>query len=312
MRGPHSKEPQRKIHGNSGRKLTAQHKEAIGRAGLGRKRAEATKQKISKANTGRKHSAETRAHFSKIRKGKPAPWVRARMLGRKITLSPRALERLIRANKSRALPEDERKRRRAEASRHQALMSRYGISAAEYDKILAGQRGLCWICRSPCSSGQRLAVDHDHNTGDVRGLLCRRCNRGLGILFTEALVNSAVRYLMEARRKNQSAVTCNERRASLRQARRKRSSSHDPVEYMRRWRYGLSGMDYNRMLARQHGVCGICKRTCKQRERLSVDHDHETDKIRGLLCSACNLGLGHFSTKTLRRALLYLKRRKQA
>lgn len=59
------------------------------------------------------------------------------------------------------------------------LMYTYGITPEKYEAILASQGGVCAICRKPASN-QRLSVDHDHKTGKVRGLLCRRCNVMLG------------------------------------------------------------------------------------------------------------------------------------
>lgn len=54
----------------------------------------------------------------------------------------------------------------------------------------------------------------------------------------------------------------------------------------------LSAEEYDTLLQRQKGVCAICGR--KPEERLVVDHDHSSGKVRGLLCSPCNLGLGIF------------------
>lgn len=55
----------------------------------------------------------------------------------------------------------------------------YNITVEEYDQILASQKGRCAMCgRLPTT--RRLAVDHDHKTGLVRGLLCWTCNRLLG------------------------------------------------------------------------------------------------------------------------------------
>jgi Recombination endonuclease VII len=55
----------------------------------------------------------------------------------------------------------------------------YGITLEEYNVILSAQNGACAICKTrmttPC-------VDHDHNTGRVRGLLCSECNKAIGFL----------------------------------------------------------------------------------------------------------------------------------
>jgi hypothetical protein len=56
----------------------------------------------------------------------------------------------------------------------------YGITTEQYDAMLAQQDYTCAICHKPCRSGRRLAVDHDHQTNRVRGLLCSFCNRLLG------------------------------------------------------------------------------------------------------------------------------------
>lgn len=60
------------------------------------------------------------------------------------------------------------------------LRSNYGITLEEYKRILKQQRGTCAICKFPPLGRNSLAVDHDHRTGLVRGLLCMRCNRALG------------------------------------------------------------------------------------------------------------------------------------
>lgn len=63
------------------------------------------------------------------------------------------------------------------------------------------------------------------------------------------------------------------------------------------------------MLASQDGACAICA-TRPTTNRLVVDHDHETDVIRGLLCNACNVGIGYLGDdpERLRRAISYLRR----
>jgi beta-N-acetylglucosaminidase len=62
-----------------------------------------------------------------------------------------------------------------------ALKKAYGISLDEYNSILLAQSGKCKICKKHYSEFTiALAVDHCHNTGKIRGLLCDSCNRGLG------------------------------------------------------------------------------------------------------------------------------------
>jgi hypothetical protein len=78
------------------------------------------------------------------------------------------------------------------------LKQQYGLTLAEYEAMLAEQGGVCLICgRDPQTAGrERLVVDHDHATGHVRGLLCHRCNQGLGWFGDSTeLLASAARYL---------------------------------------------------------------------------------------------------------------------
>lgn len=75
----------------------------------------------------------------------------------------------------------ERRAERSDKYREYEYRKRYGIGQVEYDAMLAAQGGVCAICRGLCIQYERLCVDHDHETGAVRGLLCIRCNRGLGL-----------------------------------------------------------------------------------------------------------------------------------
>jgi hypothetical protein len=78
--------------------------------------------------------------------------------------------------------------------------------------------------------------------------------------------------------------------------------------------HNINLSDFNEMLEGQNGVCMICKKpeTAKPRGRLlslSVDHCHETNIIRGLLCGNCNQGLGRFkdSPELMRKAAEYIE-----
>lgn len=76
------------------------------------------------------------------------------------------------------------------------LRKRFGLSVEEYDRILESQNAGCAICGQSCSTGKGLAVDHDHETGRVRGLLCRRCNQGIGLFADDAeMLRRAGEYL---------------------------------------------------------------------------------------------------------------------
>lgn len=69
--------------------------------------------------------------------------------------------------------------RRALAAWDRSIRARYGIGGAEYLAILEVQGGRCFICQRATGATKRLAVDHDHATGEVRGILCGPCNRGV-------------------------------------------------------------------------------------------------------------------------------------
>ncbi len=64
------------------------------------------------------------------------------------------------------------------------LQRRFGITASDFDILLERQGGGCALCgtRQPLGRWGRFAVDHCHETGRVRGLLCNRCNAALGVL----------------------------------------------------------------------------------------------------------------------------------
>lgn len=78
------------------------------------------------------------------------------------------------------------------------IQTTYGITTEEYRAIYEAQGGKCAICQRATGASKKLSVDHDHKTGEVRGLLCTPCNRDvLGHLrdSVTALLR-AVRYLL--------------------------------------------------------------------------------------------------------------------
>lgn len=84
-------------------------------------------------------------------------------------------------------------REKQAAYRRRFQLSVYGLTEEEYDAMLAAQRGGCAMCGEACPTGRQLAVDHDHQSGRVRGLLCVKCNQWLGVY--EAIGTAASEYL---------------------------------------------------------------------------------------------------------------------
>jgi len=74
-----------------------------------------------------------------------------------------------------------RAKRTSEENRIKSLQ-KFDITPGEYDRMLKRQGGGCAICSREPSEHRRLAVDHDHKTKEIRGLLCGRCNVALGLL----------------------------------------------------------------------------------------------------------------------------------
>ena len=131
------------------------------------------------------------------------------------------------------------------------------------------------------------------------------------------LVKSTDLFSADRRYKSGYRSQCRQCRASTPSAKRAKLSGH-----LRRI-YGLTHEEWEEMYKAQSGVCAICKlpetritrpnaKTLGNGDipRLSVDHDHETGRVRGLLCYKCNIGIGHLqdSIEILQEAIEYLKR----
>ena len=81
-------------------------------------------------------------------------------------------------------------------AQHNNLKRNYGLSTEEYEKMIQFQGGVCAVCQRPPKPGRRLAVDHCHKTGLIRGGLCWLCNRLLGVFRDDpAKLRAAIAYL---------------------------------------------------------------------------------------------------------------------
>lgn len=87
------------------------------------------------------------------------------------------------------------------------LRRQYGITAEQYDTLLAAQGGVCAVCQRPETRAHKsgelyeLAVDHDHATGAVRGFLCGLCNQAIGFMDDDpGRLIAAAEYLRSPRK----------------------------------------------------------------------------------------------------------------
>lgn len=82
------------------------------------------------------------------------------------------------------------------------LLYRFGITPEQYANLLHEQGGVCAICGEAELDGKKLAIDHDHRTGEIRGLLCSRCNTALGgFRDNPSYLSNAILYLIGQRSK---------------------------------------------------------------------------------------------------------------
>lgn len=75
------------------------------------------------------------------------------------------------------------------------LKHNFNMTLEQYDQMFEEQNGICAICGGVNFSGRRLGVDHNHETGKIRGLLCHRCNFLLGALEDKEFTKRAKQYL---------------------------------------------------------------------------------------------------------------------
>lgn len=116
--------------------------------------------------------------------------------------SVRASQRRWNAKNKDRVAAYKRRYSQANAAKQRAIdmRRRFGISIEDYDELLIAQVGRCAICGAPPTKRKALAVDHDHETGNLRGLLCSNCNVGLGNFKDDpARLATAINYLEEVK-----------------------------------------------------------------------------------------------------------------
>jgi hypothetical protein len=180
------------------------------------------------------------------------------------------------------------------SERNYLLKRRYGLTEDEVASLRDRQGSRCLICLRR----RDLHVDHDHASGDFRGLLCFRCNGGLGQFRDDTdVMRRAVDYLEGSPGRSDDSRSSGPKRAPRGE---RRSNRH--YHLTRRYRIGAD--DVERLVEQQGGLCLVCRKA----PPTAVDHDHSTGAVRGILCGDCNTGMGQLGDDPwiLRRAIEYL------
>lgn len=79
-----------------------------------------------------------------------------------------------------------------------AKFKEFGITKEQYNTLLDEQKGVCAICGLPqlATIEKQLCIDHNHATGEIRGLLCEKCNWGIGLLNDDIrIMQNAIKYI---------------------------------------------------------------------------------------------------------------------
>jgi hypothetical protein len=152
-----------------------------------------------------------------------------------------------------------------------------------------------------CGSSKPLSEFH-RASGMADGYRseCKECSRAIRRAWYAANRDTAIANVRRWQQENR--IEYNAKQRAYRSTRR----NVEREGHLRRT-FNMSQADYDEMLARQGGGCRICGKPPKKIS-LHVDHDHETDEIRGLLCVGCNNALGQFHDDAglLIRAISYL------
>ncbi len=142
------------------------------------------------------------------------------------------------------------------------------------------------------------------------GILTVKERIELGLTYTQARVD----YLQEVKyawkKKNPKKVLANQTRRRI--GKKKKPEIWDAMNHKARLaRHKLTEAQFESIVISQQGHCALCPaiRSGRKDHQLHIDHDHETGRVRGLLCAACNLMLGHFEKDLtwVEKAAKYLK-----
>lgn len=183
---------------------------------------------------------------------------------------------------------------------------RAGEIPTDYHVNLFKQTINCNLCNNLFVNNKDKHTDHCHVTKKFRGILCSRCNLGIG-LFMDSVYNfnSAIAYLQLIDR---SFAT------NLLNDRLKNDVCREEKRRIKKKNFTFLGIEPKEAFLDYfycNEACEICGfPEFRGNYSLSIDHCHLTGKFRGLLCSKCNFGLGKFedSVMLLNKAIFYLEK----
>jgi DNA-binding transcriptional MerR regulator len=181
------------------------------------------------------------------------------------------------------LARDKSNKKNTHMKRFYHVKWKFGLRKDEYEQMIEKCDGKCNICHENMKT---ICVDHDHSNGKVRDILCRDCNYALGDLNDHIpLFYKCIEYLLY---------------------------SHLKECYKHKYNYSSKiyrNKNFYLSLFDAPDKCEICERSRKEAV-LHIDHDHDNNRIRGLLCSYCNHALGHFkdNVTNIGNAIIYLEK----
>lgn len=181
-------------------------------------------------------------------------------------------------------------------------------------RCASGRSGLCLKCYADpikkvcvqCGGLLEIRLFHvDRRKSDERKPACRECTNK---------AKAAWRKKNSEKIKAQKAASYHRNRQRyldyMRSPKRRAANFIHKLEH----EFGITNEEYMLLLEIQEGRCAICRllptEVCSKRERLCIDHDHITGKVRGLLCLMCNAGIGYFrdDPNTVSIAARYLRK----
>jgi hypothetical protein len=161
-----------------------------------------------------------------------------------------------------------------------------------------------------CGKPKRVAAStcrecwkSNHNNGASGTKYCAGCDRALAVnQFSWNTSKNSYR---------SRCKDCESKQRKEQNERDKMSGASRKSDFRKNWkRLGFNPKDVETFVEEHEGICDICGTS----ENLAIDHCHQTNVLRGLLCMSCNVGLGHFrdSPDRLARAILYITKNRSA